>query len=116
MSIQALNATYTDFDLRVKDMQRKLAENLGVNYDYIICGAGTSGSVLAARLCEDSRVRVLLLESGGSDESNLIDDPNLWVAALGTSFDWGYVAEPNPQLNGRAIAYSMGKGLGGDRA
>jgi choline dehydrogenase len=113
ISIQEPNETHTNFDLRVKETQQKLAENLGTGYDYIICGAGTSGSVLAARLCEDSRVRVLLLESGGSDESNLIDDPNLWVATLGSPFDWGYVAEPNPQLNGRAIAYSMGKGLGG---
>src|SRR5215475_6232682 len=32
---------------------------------------------------------------------------------LGSDFDWGFVAEPNPNLNGRAIPYSMGKVLGG---
>ncbi len=34
-------------------------------------------------------------------------------AYLGSELDWGFVAEPNPQLNGRAIPYSMGKVLGG---
>jgi hypothetical protein len=33
---------------------------------------------------------------------------------LGTELDWGFIAEPNPNLNGRAIGYSMGKVLGGE--
>lgn len=105
--------TLSEFDIRVKANQRKLAEDLKAEYDFVICGAGTSGSVLAARLCENPKLRILLLEAGGSDESDLIADPNNWVGTLGSSFDWGYVAEPNPRLNGRAIAYSMGKVLGG---
>jgi choline dehydrogenase len=32
---------------------------------------------------------------------------------LGSELDWGFVAEPNRHLNGRAIRYSMGKVLGG---
>jgi choline dehydrogenase len=58
-------------------------------------------------------VKVLLLEAGDSDELELVMDPTLWVRALGSELDWGFVAEPNPQLNGRALPYSMGKVLGG---
>jgi choline dehydrogenase len=56
---------------------------------------------------------VLLLEAGGNDEKELITDPNRCPMTLGSELDWGFVAEPNPQLNGRAIPYSMGKVLGG---
>jgi choline dehydrogenase len=40
-------------------------------------------------------------------------NPNHWPRTLGSELDWGFVAEPNPNLNGRAIRYSMGKVLGG---
>ena len=101
------------FAERVASTQGRLVQNLTSEYDYIICGAGTSGSVLAYRLCEDPSVRVLLLEAGGSDDSEAIEDPNRWVMTLGSSVDWGFAATPNPKLNGRAISYSMGKVLGG---
>jgi choline dehydrogenase len=54
-----------------------------------------------------------LLEAGGSDESTVVMDKNRWPMALHSELDWGFVAEPNPLLNGRAIPYSMGKVLGG---
>ena len=93
--------------------QQRLAQKLAQEYDYIICGAGTSGSVLAYRLCEDPSIRVLLLEAGGSDEAEVIEDPNQWVMTLGGPADWSFFATPNPRLNGRALMYSMGKVLGG---
>ncbi|MBB5060647.1 choline dehydrogenase [Granulicella aggregans] len=101
------------FAARVASTQRRLTQDLASEYDYIICGAGTSGSVLAYRLCEDPSVRVLLLEAGGSDESETIEDPNRWVMTLGSESDWGFSAAPNPRLNGRSVSYSMGKILGG---
>lgn len=82
-------------------------------YDFIVCGAGSSGSVVARRLAENADVQVLLIEAGGSDEAETVLDPAQWPANLGTSRDWGFRAEPNPHLNGRALSMSMGKGLGG---
>ena len=93
--------------------QQKLAADLKPHYDFIVCGAGTSGSVVAARLAADPTIHVLLLEAGGTDETDLVMNPNRWLMTLGSELDWGFVAEPNPLLNGRAIGYSMGKVLGG---
>lgn len=107
------NSNQPDFAERVRNNQKNLLREMGSRFDYIVCGAGTSGCVVAARLASDPNVKVLLLEAGGNDESDLISDPNRWPMALGSEFDWGFSAEPNPQLNGRAIPYSMGKGLGG---
>ena len=92
---------------------QQLPSEIKRNFDYIVCGSGSSGSVVARRLAENPDVTVLLLEAGGSDETDLIAYPNAWPKMLGSELDWGFVAEPNPKLNGRAISYSMGKVLGG---
>jgi choline dehydrogenase len=103
----------TEFAERVHINQQRLSSELRTRFDYIVCGARTSGCVVAARLAADLKAQVLLLEAGGSDETDLIANPNRWPATLGSELDWGFVAEPNPNLNGRAIRYSMGKILGG---
>jgi choline dehydrogenase len=68
---------------------------------------------VAARLAADPKTQVLVFEAGGTDEAEVVTDPNRWPMALGTELHWNFVAEPNPHLNGRAIPYSMGKVLGG---
>src|SRR5712664_4995738 len=102
-----------DFVERVRANQRKLTSELKPHYDFIVCGSGSSVSVVARRLAENPDASVLLLEAGGDDDVPSVMDADQWFTNLGTERDWGFQAEPNPGLNGRAIPMSMGKVLGG---
>jgi choline dehydrogenase len=102
-----------EFDARVQANQRRLAAELQTSYDFIVCGSGSSGSVVARRLAETGRASVLLLEAGGTDDVPSVSEPGQWPANLGTERDWGFQAVPNPLLNGRRLPLSMGKVLGG---
>ena len=93
--------------------QTDFAAELSKGFDYVVCGSGSSGSVVAGRLAANPEVRVLLLEAGGSDETEMVLDTDRWPLNLGGELDWSFFSEPNPNLNGRSILYSMGKVLGG---
>src|SRR5260370_39178076 len=102
-----------DFQERVRVNQRKLRLDLKSQYDFIVCGSGSSGSVVARRLAENPDVSVLLLEAGGSDDMPSVTEAIRWFENLGTERDWNFVAQPNPHLKGRSIPLNMGKVLGG---
>ena len=83
-------------------------------YDFVVVGAGSAGCVLAARLSEDPRTRVLLLEAGGSDRSFWIRTPlGYGKLFFDPRFNWKYQAEPDPGLGGRRGYWPRGKVLGG---
>ncbi len=103
----------TDFAERVRVNQQKLRSNLKSHYDFIVCGSGSSGSVVARRLAENPDVSVLLLEAGGSDDVPSVTESARWFENLGSERDWNFVAQPNPHLKGRSIPLNMGKVLGG---
>ena len=103
----------TAFTESVRINQQKLAAELKSHYDFIVCGSGSSGSVVARRLAENPEVSVLLLEAGGSDDVPSVMEAGQWPLNLGSERDWGFKDHPNPHLNGRSIPLSMGKVLGG---
>lgn len=88
----------------------------GQSYDYIVVGAGSAGAVVASRLSEDARNRVLLLEAGPASHfwtripvgyAKLIANP---------AANWLYSSEPEPNTNGRRLPVPRGRILGGSSA
>jgi choline dehydrogenase len=67
-----------DFAQRVCANQRKLRSELKSHYDFIVCGSGSSGSVVAGRLAENPDVNVLLLEAGRDDDVPSVTEVDQW--------------------------------------
>lgn len=90
-----------------------------MQFDYIIAGGGSAGSVLAARLSEDPTVTVCLLEAGGSGKSFLINTPAMLAAMVSGRpklHNWAFRTEPQRHLNNRRCYQPRGKALGGSSA
>jgi choline dehydrogenase len=107
------NAETAAFVERVRVNQQKLSAELKSHYDFIVCGSGSSGSVVARRLAENPDVSVLLLEAGGSDEMPSVTEATQWRTNLGSERNWNFQAQPDARLNGRSMPMNMGKVLGG---
>ncbi|XP_041354295.1 glucose dehydrogenase [FAD, quinone]-like [Gigantopelta aegis] len=95
-----------------------LVEKVNNSYDYIVVGSGSAGSVIAARLSEDSDVTVIVLEAGLDDRNEAV----LSIPAEGpnsqrSKFDWEYYTEPQKQacwaLKEKRSYWPRGRVLGG---
>ena len=99
---------------RKSNDENALDEIAIMSYDYIIIGAGSAGCVLANRLSENPKHRVLLLEAGGKDSNPWIHIPVGYFKTLhNPKTDWCYKSEADPGLNNRSLDWPRGKTLGG---
>jgi choline dehydrogenase-like flavoprotein len=90
-----------------------------MEFDYVIVGGGSAGSVLAARLSEDPSMRVCLLEAGGEGRDLAIRMPYGLIAMIRGKpryNNWAFETEPQPGLGGRRGYQPRGKALGGSSA
>jgi choline dehydrogenase len=81
-------------------------------YEYIVVGAGASGSIIASELSMTG-AKTLLVESGGPDTAPTISNPSIWFYNIGGALDWSLPIAPVPQLNHRKFNMALGHVLGG---
>ena len=88
-------------------------------FDFIVVGAGSAGTVVANRLSEISSAKVLVIEAGRDKRAlsqemiDKIDNPSIWFTLLRSEIDWGYSSVPQPGLGGRVTYEPRGKVTGG---
>lgn len=90
-------------------MERKVESQ---EFDYIVCGAGSAGCVVATRLIQEHKGTVLLLEAGGDDSHICIKMPAGLSEIIPTK-TWDYSTEPDENTKNRRMTCAQGKVLGG---
>jgi choline dehydrogenase len=81
-------------------------------YDYIIVGAGASGSVLAGELSKTG-AEMLVIESGPADSAPTISNPSVWFYNIASPLNYALPFKPAPEINNREMKLALGHVLGG---
>ncbi|XP_033329050.1 glucose dehydrogenase [FAD, quinone] [Megalopta genalis] len=107
---------YFNYDLMDPENQPKVTKNLMKEYDFIVIGSGSAGSVVVNRLTENPEWKVLLLEAGGH-ETEITDVPILSLYLHKSKVDWKYRAQPQDSacqaMVDHRCCWTRGKVLGG---
>lgn len=83
-------------------------------FDFVVIGSGSAGSIVAARLSEESKNSVCVLEAGPSDNHLFIHVPAGYIKTLfNQKYTWPFKSDPVPGLGGRVIGLTQGRTLGG---
>ncbi len=83
-------------------------------FDYVVVGGGSAGSVVAGQLSEDPSLSVCLIEAGPDDNDLRIKIPIGLLWLMGNDrFDWCYRSAPHAHLDGKQVSVPRGKTLGG---
>ncbi|PPQ82598.1 hypothetical protein CVT25_007112 [Psilocybe cyanescens] len=89
-------------------------ELTSTSYDFIIVGGGLAGSVVANRLTENPKFKVLVVEAGPTNEGVLnAVVPAFEVRLWKTAYDWNFTTIPGKGINNRTLDYPRGHMLGG---
>ncbi len=86
------------------------------DFDFIVVGGGSAGSVIAARLSEVADVSVLLLEAGGSDRHPFFHLPAGFAKMTKGIGSWGWTTVPQKHMKGKVFPYTQAKVIGGGSA
>jgi choline dehydrogenase-like flavoprotein len=86
-------------------------------FDFLVIGGGSAGSVVASRLSERADVTVALLEAGNAGDSWVVNTPFAGALMVPTSLNnWAFETVPQAGLGGRKGYQPRGKTLGGSSA
>lgn len=91
-----------------------IGETEALVYDFVVCGGGTAGCVVAARLAEDASQKILVIEAGPHSEN--LENVHMaggWSQLFDKDTDWNVISEKVPGVNNRQVKLSRGKFLGG---